>query len=179
MLQQTGAPVLWRAPSHLAELAWSVGIAGVELHLGGTGSFAFRNTLDVTRAGKVRIAMPSLLTSVRIDDGLTLIAAGVVPEADCRCTGCARGLDSDSQAPLEHNLHCWLERQTKVGQIPLLRRLDELTRRIKRAELLLARAREVAPRLKSERHLSLLADAIGLIQHYGVLDTASRVREAA
>ncbi|MGA2455424.1 MAG: hypothetical protein ABSG93_18100 [Solirubrobacteraceae bacterium] len=183
MLEQLGAPCVWTAPGTLAELAWSIGIAGVEIPLGRAGGFripaATRQIRRVDHAS--RFEFPSLMTSLSADLAAQVLASEALPESACECPSCRNASDVPGRLAHadEHNLWAWIQLRDDLGQLDAGQRVERYRFRLKAAAKELAAARKAAPTLRSLRHIQLTEQTLAVVLEEGILDTPRRLRRAS
>ncbi|MGO9761297.1 MAG: serine/threonine-protein kinase [Solirubrobacteraceae bacterium] len=183
MLEQLGAPCVWTAPGTLAELAWSIGIAGVEIPLGRAGGFripaATRQIRRVDHAS--RFEFPSLMTSLSADLASQVLASEALPESACECPSCRNASDVPGRLAHadEHNLWAWIQLRDDLGQLDAGQRVERYRFRLKAAAKELAAARKAAPTLRSLRHIQLTEQTLAVVLEEGILDTPRRLRRAS
>jgi hypothetical protein len=182
MLEQLGAPCIWTVPGTLAELAWSLGVAGVEVPLGRVGGFrlpaATRQTRRTERAS--RFEFPSLMTSLSADLAIQVLDSGAVPECDCQCPSCQRSSSTRERVARadDHDLWTWTQLRDELGALDAVQRVERYRFRLKAAGKQLSAARKPIPALRSLRHLALAEQAVGIVLREGILDTQRRLRRA-
>jgi hypothetical protein len=183
LLQQLGVPCVWTLPGALAELAWSCGVAGVEITLGRIGGFrvpaATRHVRRFDR--RARFELSSVMTSVSAELAEKVLASGALPECECMCPSCRRSASVSERLARadEHNLWCWMELRGQLGQLDAGQRLERFRFRLQAAEEQLVVTRRAVPEMRSLRHLRLSEQALALVLREGVLDTARRLRRAS
>jgi CheY-like chemotaxis protein len=183
LLEQLGAPCVWSLPGTLAELMWSMGVAGVEIPLGRTGGFrvpaATRPIRRIDHAS--RFEFPSIMTSLSADLAEQVLDSGTLPESSCACLSCQRS--SSTRDRLEHaddhNLCVWIALRDTLGSLDADQRVERYRFRLRAATEQLAAARKVAPKLRSLRHLALAEQTLSLVIEEGLLDTPRRLRRAS
>lgn len=184
LLQQLGVPCVWTLPGALAELAWSCGVAGIEITLGRSGGFRLPTaTRHVRRFDRrARFELPSLMTSVSAELAEKVLASGSLPECECMCPSCRRSADVGERLAHadEHNLWCWMDLRGQLGQLDAGQRLEHYRFRLRVAGEQLVEALRAVPEMRSLRHqLRLSEQALALILREGVLDTERRLRRAS
>lgn len=182
MLEQLGPPCVWTLPGTLVELAWSLGVAGVEVPLGRVGGFrlpaATRQTRRTERAS--RFELPSLMASVSAEVATLALDSDVFPESACRCPSCQRAsstLERVAHAD-EHNLWAWTQLRDELAPLDAGQRIERYRFRLKAAAKQLSAARKPIPALRSLRHVALADHAFGIVLREGILDTRRRLRRA-
>jgi hypothetical protein len=180
LLQQLGAPCVWTLPGTLAELAWSLGVAGVEVALGRVGGLRLPTPTRSVRsaAPDPRFELPSLMTSLPAGLALEALERGRLPERECACPSCRRCADLTERLKHanEHNLWSWMTLSREIGELDATQRVERYRFRLRAAREQLALARKAVPRLRNVRHLALAEQTLALVAHEGILDTASRLR---
>lgn len=166
MLQELGAPCTWSLPGPLAELAWSLGVAGVEIPLGRRGGFALPSAVRQVRRrpAAARFELPSLLTSLDIDTARALLSHDAVPEADCPCPTCVAATTSEERVAHadSHNLWTWLMRRDALRALDAAGRVERYETRLRDATTPLRDAGTLLPRLRwLRRDAKLLAETGG------------------
>jgi hypothetical protein len=183
MLEELGAPCIWALPTTLAELAWSLGVAGVEIPLGRVGGFrlpsAVRQIRRTDRAS--RFEFPSLMTSLSADLAAEALESGLLPESACGCPSCKRAssiVERLTNAD-QHNLWTWIQLRESLAALDLGQRVEHYRFRLKAATKQLVAARKPVPPLRSLRHIALAERTVAVVLEEGVLDTARRLRRAS
>jgi len=183
MLEHLGAPCVWTLPGAVAELAWSMGVAGVEIPLGRAGGFRVpspaRQIRRIDRAP--RFEFPSIMTSLNADQAVLALESGELPECSCCCPSCegARDARGALEHADEHNLWVWLELRDALGPLDIGQRIERYRFRIEAAARQLAAVRKPVPQLRALRHVTLAEQTISLILEHGMLDTPRRLRRAS
>ena len=183
MLEQLGAPCVWTLTGTLAEFAWSMGIAGVEVPLGRAGGFrlpsASRQIRRTDRAS--RFEFPSLMTSLSADLATRVLESGVFPECSCECPSCRRASSTAERLAHaeEHNLWVWIGLRNALGGLDAKQRVERYRSRLDDAAKQLATARKPVPELRSLRHIALANQTLTVVFEEGILDTPRRLRRAS
>lgn len=181
-LQQLGAPAVWTLPGTLAELAWSLGVAGVEVPLGRAGGFRLpvsaRHARQTGRAPRFEFA--SLMTSLSADVAELALDGGTLPERACPCPSCQRASTTAEQVASadEHNLWHWLRIRDELAALDASQRVDRYRFRLQGAVRHLAVARKPVPELRSLRHLTHCQQVLDVVLRERILDTPARLRRA-
>jgi hypothetical protein len=183
MLEHLGAPCIWTLPGTLAELAWSLGVAGVEIPLGRAGGFrAPSPARQIRRFDRApRFEFPSIMTSLSADLAALALEAGELPECFCRCPSCenAGNVEEALQRADEHNLWVWLELRDVLGSLDMGQRLERYRFRLRAAAKQLSAVRRSVPELRALRHITRAEQTVALILEHGMLDTPRRLRRAS
>jgi hypothetical protein len=183
LLEQLGAPCIWNLPGTIGELAWSIGVAGVEIPLGRMGGFrtpaATRQIRRVDHAS--RFEFPSIMTSLSAELAARALASDALPECSCSCPACrsARGITERLAHADEHNLWSWIQIRDALAPLDVNQRIERYRFRLKAAVKQLATARKTIPELRSLRHLTHADQALAAIFEEGILDTSRRLRRAS
>ena len=183
MLEQLGAPCVWALPTTLAELAWSMGVAGVEIPLGRVGGFrlpsAVRQIRRTDRAS--RFEFPSLMTSLAADLAAEALESGLLPECACECSSCKRASSIAERLAHadEHNLWAWIELRESLAPLDVGQRVERYRVRLEAATKQIAAARKPVAGLRSLRHTALAERTVAVVLEEGILDTSRRLRRAS
>lgn len=153
-----GRPAILRLPDELAEIAWSVGIAGVEVVLGRTGSLSMPKIQHHFSAPSTRFDFGSLMASFAEKKSLSLLDCPDVQETFCTCSGCANRTPGSrlSHYAHDHGIHRWLKRQEAVAGVNADYRLQEFQTRLREAEAAWKAAGPILARTKPA-HLKLMS----------------------
>lgn len=182
MLQQLGAPCVWTVPGVLAELAWSLGVAGVEVSLGRAGGFRLPvSTRQIRRTDPdSRLEFPSLMTSLNADLAAQAVDSGALPESDCPCPPCQRASSTRERLAHadEHNLWAWTQLRDDLAALDADQRLERYRFRLKSAAKQLTAARKAVPALRSLRHIAIAHATVETVLRERILDTPRRLRRA-
>lgn len=182
MIQHLGAPCVWTLPGTIAEFAWSLGVAGVEVTLGRVGAFRLPVSGQVIRNADraPRFEFPSIMTSLSAGHAADALATGVLAECDCPCPSCAvaasvaeRLLNADA-----HNLWVWSSLRDELARLDDTQRVERYRFRLTEAGETLRDARRATAALRSLRHLQLARQTLTLVLAERVLDTPARLRRA-
>lgn len=183
MLQHLGSPCIWVLPGTLAEFAWSMGVAGVEIHLGRVGGFKLPTSVRprYRAPGASRFEFASLMTSLQPDLAVELLESNAVPESDCQCPSCSRAATTTERVAHadEHNLWIWTQLRDLLGAIDANVRTERYATRLASAARKLTVARRVVPALRSFQHITLANQAMDVVMQEGILDTPRRLRRAS
>lgn len=183
LLEQLGAPCVWNLPGTIGELAWSIGVAGVEIPLGRMGGFRTpAATRQIRRVDHTsRFEFPSIMTSLSAELAARALASDALPECSCSCPACrsARGITERLAHADEHNLWSWIQIRDALAPLDVNQRVERYRFRLKAAVKQLATARKTVPELRSLRHLTHSDQALAAIFEEGILDTARRLRRAS
>jgi serine/threonine protein kinase len=183
MLQQLGAPCLWILGSELAELAWSLGIAGVEVALGRAGGFRLPSSYRRFRGldPAPRFVFPSIMTSLPASLAAVVLDSGLLPESDCACIACAPASSTAERLARAdtHNLSAWLDLRDTLAALSAERRLERFQQRLAAGAANLKAVRGLDPRLRSLRHVTYARRTFELVLAEGILRTGDRLRRSA
>jgi hypothetical protein len=183
MLEQLGAPCVWALPGTFAELAWSVGVAGVEVALGRVGGLRLpAATRQIRRFDSApRFEFPSMMASLSAGLAERVLESEALPESRCRCPSCQQSSSvADRLAHAdEHNLWTWIQLRDALGQLDVGQRVARYRFRLKAAGDQLTAARRSIPELRSLRHIKLAEQALAVVFREGILDTPRRLRRAS
>jgi hypothetical protein len=183
MLQQLGAPCLWTLPGTLAELAWSLGVGGVEVPLGRAGGFRLPTSTRQTRQTDhaPRFEFRSVMTSLSAQDAAQALKEGVFAESDCDCPSCRRASSIEERLAFadEHNLWTWVCLRSDLAGLDADARVERYQMRLPRAAEQLKAARRSLPALRSLRHIALAQQTLDVVLREGILDTPRRLRRSA
>jgi hypothetical protein len=183
MMQQLGARCIWALPGTLAELAWSLGVGGVEVPLGRVGGFRLPvSTRHVHQSDQApRFEFMSVMTSMSADLSARALDDGVLPESDCACPSCRRASDTAERLAHadEHNLWVWTSLRDDLAALDTNARIERYRLRLRTAADELKAARKTLPALRSLRHIALAQQTVDVVLRDGILDTARRLRRAA
>ncbi len=151
LLQERGVPVIAALPGSLVELAWSIGIAGVEIKLGRQGAVArTSNRAPIRTDTSPRFEFPSIFDSMPNRETLELLDHGLLPESQCDCPSCqlAKSLSARADAACDHSLAMFLALRSTLSGLDIDQRIERLIGRFDEAEAHLKDARRT---LKSQR----------------------------
>lgn len=151
LLQERGVPVIAALPGSLVELAWSIGIAGVEIKLGRQGTVARTgNRAPIRIDTSPRFEFPSIFDSMPNRETLELLDHGLLPESQCDCPSCqlAKSLSARADAACDHSLAMFLSLRSTLSGLDVDQRIERLVGRFDDAEIHLKDARRI---LKSQR----------------------------
>lgn len=134
LLQAAVGPVLLGRALALRDLAWALGVAGVE---GGLGRLDGLRLLDYLGAGggghsPPRFEFPSLLCALPRPVAALVLASGLVPESTCECVGCrdAGTVQERLDRTVVHNAASAFAEPPRLAGRSVLERIDTLTSRI-------------------------------------------------
>jgi serine/threonine protein kinase len=182
-LQHTGRPAFWIVPDVLAEMAWSMGVAGAEVQLGRVGGFRLTTaTRGLSRAdARPRFEFPSVMASLPPSAAVVALQSGVLPESNCLCPSCrsAKGPTEQIARADEHNAWAWIALRDELAVLTAEQRLERFPSRVADAKSSLSALRRAMPEARSLRHLALLSQVIDVVREERVLETANRLRRAA
>jgi len=174
LLQERGVPAFAALPGSLVELAWSVGIAGVEVKLGrvgGTGADTVRTPTNA--AQPPRFEFPSIFAALPPDEAILLLAGQVLPESECNCPSCRiAGTPAARVAAAEpHDLRTWLKLRDELIGLDIAQRVERLRVRLSDAEAHLGAARRAMPQSNrfNSRAVRGLAETLDLLEKSGAL----------
>jgi len=140
LLQAAVGPVLLGRAVALRELAWALGIAGVEGGLGRLDGLRLTDYVGSGGGGHVppRFEFPSLLCALPRPLALAVLTSGLVPEATCECVGCQGAPTAHEQVErtVAHNASVTFAQPPPLAGQPVLARIDALSARIDRARWL-------------------------------------------
>jgi Protein kinase domain len=183
MLEELGAPCIWALPTTLAELAWSMGVAGVEIPLGRIGGFRLPSaTRQIRRTDRAaRFEFPSLMTSLNADLAAEALESDLFPECSCECPSCKRASSIAERLAHadEHNLWAWIELRESLAPLDVGQRVERYRFRLKAVAKQLATARKPVAGLRSLRHTALTERTLAVVLEDGILDTSRRLRRAS
>jgi hypothetical protein len=183
MLEELGAPCIWALPSTLAELAWSMGVAGVEIPLGRIGGFRLPSaTRQIRRTDRAsRFEFPSLMTSLNAELAAEALESDLFPECSCECPSCKRASSIAERLAHadEHNLCMWVELRESLAPLDVAQRVERYRVRLEAATKQIAAARKPVAGLRSLRHTALAGRTVAVVLEEGILDTSQRLRRAS
>jgi Protein kinase domain len=183
MLQQLGAPCIWTLPGQLAELAWSLGIAGAELPLGRAGGFRLPATGQTFRRvdRAPRFEFSSIMTSLPAALAGKLLDSGLLPESDCRCVSCRAASSTEERlaAADAHNLSHWFALRDSLTALSADARVERYEGRLLDAADHLRKVRAVDTSMRSLRHVAHARRAFDVVLGEGILKTEDRLRRSA
>jgi hypothetical protein len=154
LMQERGVPVIAALPGSLVELAWSVGIAGVEIKLGRQGSVSkATNRSQIQRDNSPRFEFLSIFDSMPKKETLELLDHGLLPESQCDCSSCqlAGSLSARSDAACDHSLALFLALRKTLTPLDVPQRVERIVGRFDEAE---AHLKDVRAALHSQRFAS-------------------------
>lgn len=184
MLQELGGPCIWTVPGWLAELAWSLGVAGVEVPLGRVGGFRLPSGARHVRRKPPprRFEFPSLLGSFDVEITAELLARSVLPESDCPCPSCgAASTPAEAVAHADdHNMWVWSSLRAEIGRLDIDARVARYRAKLDEATRLLAPAGKVAPAVRWRRNdIKRLRNALEVVIEEEMLATPMPLRRAS
>jgi hypothetical protein len=179
MPQDLGLPTIGRLPSSLCELAWTVGLAGVEATPGRVGGHSAPGRAPRGPSAP-RFYFDSLMTSLRADLAARVLAAEVLPESSCECRTCQAADTYDEQALLGHghDLGALLGRRDRLG-LAVPARVERLHGRLDDVVENLTELRKLVPEAKNLRHVKSIRTALELIEAKSLLEPGQLLRRAA
>jgi hypothetical protein len=182
ILQRLGAPVIGRLPDFLAELAWSSGVAGVELALGRIGEF--QAPYPAARWGRrepPRIWLPSIMTSLPAELAVKALAYEALAETSCPCPSCQAAEDPAQvvQRANRHNLYSWQELCSQLSELDHQARQKRYWGRLPEATENLRQLRRALPEARNLRHLVLLEEVFTHLDEQGFFGDTRWSRRAA
>lgn len=154
LMQERGVPVIAALPGSLVELAWSVGIAGVEIKLGRQGSVSkATNRSQIQRDNSPRFEFLSIFDSMPKKETLELLDHGLLPESQCDCSSCrlAGSLSARAEAACDHSLAMFLALRKTLTPLDVPQRVERIVGRFDEAEVHL---KDVRGALHSQRFAS-------------------------
>lgn len=154
LMQERGVPVIAALPGSLVELAWSVGIAGVEIKLGRQGSVSrATNRAPIQSDSSARFEFLSIFDSMPRKETLELLDHGLLPESQCDCSSCrlAGSLSARAEAACDHSLAAFLGLRKVLTSLDVDQRVERIVGRFDEAE---AHLKEVRSALHSQRFAS-------------------------
>jgi hypothetical protein len=167
LMQERGVPVIAALPGPLVELAWSIGIAGVEVKLGRQGSLSrATNRAQIQRDSSPRFEFLSIFDSMPRKETLELLDHGLLPESQCDCSSCqlAGSLSARAEAACDHSLAAYLGLRRTLAPLDVPQRIERIVDRFNEAELHLKEVRAAlhSPRFASSsvRNLRRALDAL-------------------
>jgi hypothetical protein len=154
LMQERGVPVIAALPGSLVELAWSVGIAGVEIKLGRQGSVSkATNRSPIQGDTSPRFEFLSIFDSMPKKETLELLDHGLLPESQCDCSSCqlAGSLSARAEAACDHSLAMFLGLRKTLTPLDVPQRVERIVGRFDEAE---AHLKDVRGALHSQRFAS-------------------------
>jgi hypothetical protein len=140
LLQAAVGPVLLGRAVALRDLAWALGVAGVEGGLGRLDGLRLTDYVGSGGGGHVppRFEFPSLLCALPRPLALAVLASELVPEATCECVGCQSASTPHEQVErtVAHNASVTFAEPPSLAGRAVLARIDALTVRVDRARWL-------------------------------------------
>jgi predicted Ser/Thr protein kinase len=183
LLQERGVPVVAALPGSLVELAWSIGIGGVEVKLGRQGTVSrTTNRAPVRADASPRFEFPSIFDSMPRSVTLELLDHGLLPESQCDCPSCrlASSLSGRADAACDHSLAMFLDLRRTLSGLDVDQRLERLVGRFDEAEAHLGDVRVV---LKSQRFstsvIRKLRRTLDALRDAGTLRPVGRLQRSA
>ncbi len=173
LLQERGVKAIASLPGPLAELAWSIGVAGVEVKLGRVGGAQATTTRARMNADhRSRFELLSVFSSFVPEDAVALLEREALPESSCGCPTCRLGgtyadrvADADS-----HDIFAWRYLQRELSGLSIPERLERLEARLAEAERFLTETRgTLAKGRGSKRHLTTLRATLTRLSERGIL----------
>lgn len=172
LLQERGIRVIASLPGPLVELAWSIGVAGVEVKLGRVGGAHPPSTRARMNADhRSRFELHSVFSSFVPEDAVTLLERDVLPESSCGCPTCRLGgTYADRVANADsHDIFAWRYLQRELSGLAIPERLERLELRLAEAERLLTETRGTLPKRRgSKRHLTTLRGVLARLSERSV-----------
>jgi hypothetical protein len=182
LLQERGIPVIAAVPGSLVELAWSIGIAGVEVKLGRQGTVHRTGNRAPIRADtSPRFEFPSIFDSMPNRETLELLDHGLLPESQCDCPSCrlAVSLSARADAACDHSLSMFLNLRQALLGLDVEQRVERLVGRFDEAE---AHLKEVRAVLKSQRFsastVRTLRRSLDALRDVGTLEPVGRLQRS-
>jgi hypothetical protein len=183
LLQERGVPVIAALPGSLVELAWSIGIGGVEVKLGRQGAvYRTSNRAPIRADNSPRFEFPSIFDSMPRRETLELFDHGLLPESQCDCPSCqmAKSLSDRASAACDHSLSMFLELRKALAGLDIDQRIERIAGRFDNAEAHLKQVRGV---LKSQRfsatQVRTLRQTLEVLRHDGALAPVGKLQRSA
>jgi hypothetical protein len=183
LLQERGVPVIAALPGSLIELAWSIGIGGVEVKLGRQGAVnRITNRAPIRADNSPRFEFPSIFNSMPSGETLELLDHGLLPESQCDCPSCrlAKSLSARADAACDHSLSMFLGLRRTLSGLDVDQRVERLLCRFDEAEALLKEVRGI---LKSQRFsasgVRTLRGALDALRDDGALKPMGKLQHSA
>lgn len=183
LLQERGVPVIAALPGSLVELAWSIGIGGVEIKLGRQGTVSkTTNRAPIQADTSPRFEFPSIFDSMPSRQTLELLDHGLLPESQCDCPSCrlASSLSGRADAACDHSLTMFLNLRRTLSGLDIDQRVERLVGRFDEAE---AHLRDVRAVLKSQRFsasiVRTLRRTLDALRDAGTLQPVGRLQRSA
>jgi predicted Ser/Thr protein kinase len=183
LLQERGVPVVAALPGSLVELAWSIGIAGIEVKLGRQGSVSrMTSHPQIQRDHSPRFEFLSIFDSMPRNETLELLDHGLLPESQCDCPSCqlAPSLSARAEAACDHSLAAFLMLRKALTPLDVAQRVERIETRFDEAEAHLKEARGAlkSPRFSSA-HVRNLRRTLEALRQGGALAPVGRLQRSA
>lgn len=128
-------PAIIRLPCELAEIAWAVGIAGVEIAVGKAGNISIPKIQHGHKTPAPRFEFGTYMTSFEEERALKLLGMPGVPEATCQCEPCksrGHGTNLKEFGP-GHSIHRWVSLCEEQSRLDIRQRRLEFHSRLEQA----------------------------------------------